>query len=718
MDVESDVHKVLSKAKEIVTASFVTYCLDHGCLPSDMAAYRLSHQEMSELDDQRSRKVQTKTRPLDSPLVPSDLSVTSNTTFSSLSGDSLAAIMHYLPTELGLGLWHFGDKSIRQKLAHIRTTRLVPPVTSSFDWPATALSFFTHASDVTVACPEYYEHMPFNHFNALDLPLSIRVLTLDFRNAPLLFKQVGVLRDSFPHLESLKMRGIDGPKICFSTSSNQDNEDENLVTITPKDIAGICILSLPKIEIALSDIDFLPQSLIELSTIHISESGDSTPDFIPRWPLKLESLSLDANVYGGAVLGLGDFGINSSTSLLHLRFICVQAPSNPRLITDECISHLPSKLNSLEIRIGGPHLMEPNDIAASPLTGALLSLLPETLESLEVWRWPVPIDFGVFPDALPNITRLRISEPSEDHTLPIDHSLLPRGITDLKIPSPFVAADDEGLNETLDMLPPSLTRLSMNDLHPEQIQRLPRTITDLELNSTLLRDDEWVIDAAVDVEEQAPLFPPLKKFWVQDPGFCCGEDINPWPFDQLLPNLEYMHVNSHRVFSKADPTNLFVGKHWKHYSDGPFLEEEKAWPNFVERLPRSLKSYRLPFYLDIEVYEREGFSMIEKLPRGLTALSLAGFAGHLPAEYMSMLPPHLTFLEFPSQRDFEDLSPGDLPATLRIIACSNAEEIPAEVLPPFCRAIVPCPGVDDPMLNGEWWRGSEYDDPLLENEMA
>ena len=266
--------------------------------------------------------------------------------------------MAFARTEDAVGLWHLGSKSIEQKLGQVRSLRYVPRVADSFCWPGRTVSYFTSARDVTIACPEYYEHMPFEHFSPSDLPSSLERLELTFRNAAEFFKKVGVLRVSFPHLQSLTMRGIDGPKICFTTSPLSALFDDDLVIINPDVIEGISRLLLPEIEIALSEIDFLPKSLIELSTIVIADSGDSTPDFVPSWPPKLEKLDVVAHRFGAAVLDETGLGLSSSDCLTDLRLICTQPDSLRRKITDASISRLPSTLKSLEIRIGYPNKLQ------------------------------------------------------------------------------------------------------------------------------------------------------------------------------------------------------------------------------------------------------------------------------------------------------------------------------------------------------------------------
>ena len=655
---------------------------------------------------------------VDSGATSSSPATTSNSSsLASLSGDVLASIAASVPTELGVGLWHLGDKSIQQKLANIRTARVVPPVSTSFDWPATALSFFPHASDVTVACPEYYEHMPFNHFDASNIPTTVCILNLTFRNAATLFNQFEVLRTSFPHLESLTMLGIDGPKICFSSSSIADKDDADLVVIGPKAIEGLSRLVLSKLEIALSDIDFLPQSLTELSNLSITESGDSAPDFIPKWPLNLQSLSVDAGSFGSAVLDVEGLGICACKSLTSLRLICLQLVSDTRKISDASIKHLPLTLKSLEIRIGGPFL-RPEGATSEyfnqcPLTGSLFSLLPSELESLEVWRWPVPIDFSKLVEGPRGLTTLRVTESYEwDHKDFIDFSLIPDTVTDLKVPTPFGMANSKPFEANLQRLPPSLTRLACTSLHPKQIKLLPRTLTDLEISSCGPSREEARLPP-IDVSAESLLMPPLlKRLNVDEPSPDTDQDDYVWPFEKLMPELENIHVNSHREpnpyhFGKGEkkPEKHFVGANWKFYSDGIVLDEQE-WADHVENLPRSLLAYRVPPLNDSEPFERVDFSMTEKLPRNLTALSLAGCVGHLTAEDFGKLPPHLTFLAIQNISDPRDIVPEDLPKTLRILATYDYPNMPTESVPPYCR-VIDLPSGDDPLLRGQWWRAGE-----------
>ena len=736
----SELHTALPKVGAIVAPSFVTYCLEHGCIPPDMTPHLLTHPDLGDSDllsPPKERKVQIKNRPLESSdTAPTPAKMPS--TFASLGTDILCMIGSFIPRGEGVGLWRLGHKSIQQQLTTVRTVHLVPRVANSFNWPVAGLSYYRDAKEVTVACPEYYEHMPLHGFSSADIPNRVHRLTLTFRNAALLFNQVKVLRDSFPHLESLKLLGIDGPKICFSASSTGDFEDEELVTVTPAAIEGISRLSLPSLEIALSDIDFLPQSLIELSMLHIVESGDGAANFIPKWPQRLESVSVNAGIYGGAVLDKKGLGLSSLKTLTSISVLCHE---NPGTITDECISRLPITLRSLELLIGCPEEGEadPEAFAESdpnaPLSGALFSILPPQLESLEIWHWPVPFDYSKLDKLPKTLTRFRVRFPREnrseveydgedDSPLP-DYALLPRSITDLAIP--VSRQGNRGRRENLQNLPPNLTRLMMDDLHPILFRELPRSITDLDLWSTRAEEeggapeDDEEIPNPVDVASESLLIPPnIKRFYVEEPD---SYDSYLWPFAELMPNLEYMHVNSHRQQSEHRDNRdeeLFVGSHWKHYSDGINFEEED-WIEFVERLPPTLKSFRIPTtYLDSIESERDFSEMLEMLPRGLTALSMLGmeWSRHnaFSAETLRKLPPHLTFLAVTSFLETDKISLEDFPPTLRFLAYARDEfeennNLSPETLPAYCKAYVvdsrPClMDYTAPMLRGEWWRRS------------
>lgn len=661
--------------------------------------------------------------------------------------------MTYLPTEQSPGLWQLGAASIQQKLAQMHNVRIVPPVASSFTWPSTTLSYFEHAKQVHISTPEYYEHMPFVGFSALDIPRDVEHLTLNFRNAALIFSQVKSLRTQFPHLESLTLGGLDGPKLCFTTSalnaSTYEESSEETICIGPQSLDGLSKLSLPSLEISLSDISHLPSSLVELKGLVITESGDAAAGHIPPWPHGLHTLEVDAASFGGALLDEEGLGLGALQHLSHLRFICVQKLKDSLKVTDKSIAKLPKSLHTLEIRIGGPYneteghslngrlaaLMQawganPNPAGAadaagekpphpffdSPLSDALFALLPKSLENLTVYRWPVALDFSKLTEGPRELQKLKIHESvGWSDLVEFDYFTLPRTLTDLRLPCSRGAWNqDRGFgrpkkgmalaefNENLGRLPPSLTKLALTELHPEQIQLLPRSLTHLELESCPVRDREAYIK--INIEEEAAKMPPLKYLYVEEPGVDSEMDAYPWPFDRLFPNIEYLHVNSHREPKEDGIWEPHAS--WIHYSDGGFLDTDD-WVEFTKKLPRTLKSFRLPPLNSTESYERASFEMIKELPKGLTALSFVGSQSHLDADDFKNLPPHLTFLAFPNTIKPKTIPPGCLPATLRIFANWDAEKVPKEALPPYCR-IVPPSSADDPLIEGQWWRASKH----------
>lgn len=152
--------------------------------------------DLDVLSPTKQRKVQIKNWPLyDSCISPTPITIPSS--FSSLATDVLCMIRSFIPEAEAIGLWRLGHKSLQQKLAAIRTVRLVTRLATSFNWPAVALSCYRNAKDKTISCPEYYEHMPLDGFSSADIPKRVRRLKLAFGNAALLFNQVKVLRASY-----------------------------------------------------------------------------------------------------------------------------------------------------------------------------------------------------------------------------------------------------------------------------------------------------------------------------------------------------------------------------------------------------------------------------------------------------------------------------------------------------------------------------------------
>ena len=430
------------------------------------------------------------------------------------------------------------------------------------------------------------------------------------------------------------------------------------------------------------------------------------------------------------MLDKNGLGLSSVKSLTSISLFC---PQNPGAITDECVSRLPRTLKSLELLIGGPEGgmaeiapftdSDPN----APLSCSCFSDLPPELESLQIWHWPVPFDYTKLDKLPQSLTRFWVCFPRDSRhgvsgaeaPLP-DYALLPRSITDLAIP--ISRQGNRGRRENLQNLPPNLTRLCMDDLHPILFRALPRSVTDLELWSTLTAeyggalDDDGEIPYPVDVASEALLIPPnIKRFYVEEPE---SYDTYLWPIAELMPNLEYIHFNSHQESSERDNPTLFAGRNWKHYSDGVYIDED-GWAEFAERLPPTLKSFRVPTtYLDSCDAERDFSKLLEKLPRGLTALSMLGMESTgqtaFDPEDMRKLPPHLTFLAVPALCNFEKINLEDFPKTLRFLVHGTGEGgvndyHPPGTLPPYCKAYVTVFGphlLDHtaPMLRGEWWR--------------
>lgn len=347
------------------------------------------------------------------------------------------------------------------------------------------------------------------------------------------------------------------------------------------------------------------------------------------------------------------------------------------------------------------------------MTNALLSLLPKGLESLEVWRWPTPIDFERLADGPKNLTKLSIASHLEENDNLFDYSLIPDSVVDLRMTNPYNTIETEGYTEKLKCLPPSLTRLALTDLHPTYLRLLPQSLTDLELSSTYLQEEDAELDINIE-EELGNFLPNLKRFSLDSPSEDSG--VYPWEYASLMPGLETLHLNSHRDDEDLQAEDVPVGSHWKHFADGNFMDGPE-WSKFAAKLPRSLKSYHLPHPSDFSPYERTDFSMVENLPPGLTALSMDGiqydprYADPLP---FAKLPRHLTYLKFPDLNGIADCTPQDFPPTLRLFETGDYDLslLPANLLPPYCKT-VPYAG-EEPFLRGAWWR---YTKPLTDDAL-
>lgn len=267
--------------------SFVQDAITSGSFPTaidDYLAVSFGDDASAELPAIESRKTQLKGRELETASsAPSTDSAAKK--IGSLSTDALGMVVSYLPTEEGTALWKLGDKDLKQKLSLLPKVRLVPPVAESLSWPEEALSHFNRVKELTIAAPEFYEHLPFEGFNAKCIPTSVSHLTLNFRNAALIFQQMPLLRRALPHLKSLTIGGIDGPRVVFTSADIDEEEtDSDVVFVTPDSLDGLQTLKVPKLEMSLTDVDHLPRSLYSLSTVHITESGESGYSFNPTWP--------------------------------------------------------------------------------------------------------------------------------------------------------------------------------------------------------------------------------------------------------------------------------------------------------------------------------------------------------------------------------------------------------------------------------------------------
>lgn len=659
----------------------------------------------SDLPSIETRKVQQKDRPLETPSSAASTSSSDAKNISSLPSDTLQLISGYLPSEEGSGLWTLGDKPLQQKLSQLHTVRLVPPVASTFHWPSTALSHFPNAKDVTIACPEFYEHLPFENFSAKDIPSRVQKLTLTFRNAANLFREAPKLRAKFPELESLTIDGNDGPKISFTSHSIETAySDPDDVRINHDTIQGLSHLNISKLEILLSDIEKLPQSLLSLQHIKVTDYGDVEPGYIPKWPKNLQILSVDAERFGGAVMSPICFGSGKLEHLTHLTFACVQElHSAPPMVDDETISCLPSTLIHLDLSISGTKAKK-TDADQPPLSADVLLSVPKFLESLIIRQWPVDIDLSKFAE-MPAIElkTLRILQHKRKGFS--SYEGLPESITDLTLHHQLGQEDQEEFGENLSLLPPHLTRLWLSSLKPDQFSSLPSTLTDLTLDYITI-NEPWT------EEDDTSGYPPLKRLHIN-----FFEDEAYWPFDKICGQLEDIHLNSHRPMINEDDEpygieEYALNENWKHFSDG-VLSEGELWAELTERLPRTLKSYRIPFSECSEPLQREGLiPFLEKLPKSLTALSLVGADVVTDANVLSKVPPHLTYLEVMHLTDATPEHLAKLPKTLRTISAFNTNQIPSEGLPPFCKTAdvqYSCPR----SLEGQWWRFCE-DKPIEE----
>lgn len=685
--------------------TFVQDAITSGSFPASVDEYlavNFGDDPAVDLPAIESRKTQVKGRELETASSAPSADPAANK-LGSLSTDVLGNLLSYLPTEEGTALWKLGDKELKQKMSQLRVVRLVPPVADSFQWPAEALGHFTRVKDLTISAPEFYEHMPFEGFNAKDLPTSVETLTLNFRNAAHIFQHCPQLTRALPHLKSLTINSIDGPRIVFTSTEIDENDvDPDVVFVSPECINGIEVLRLPKFEMSLTDVNELPHNLNVLSAVHINESGDSGYSFNPVWPPNLTELEVNAHQFSGAVLDERGLSLAALKFLTRLSFSCVQNEDDiaPHAIK-ESLAKLHHSLTHLELRVSGAKFT--TDFDDLPFQPSLLADVPKSLESLIIWDWPTNVDISKITDGPKNLSTLRIHHKPARHGFEVsDPSFpkLPRSITDLKLPANAGDCESDGFEDNLAELPPTLTKFSFCSLHPVQISLLPQSLTDLTLDFLNEKEPEEDFDP----EAQAEFFPPLKRLVVEH----C-DDGAVFPLDKLFhKTLEFLHLNNHRGTEESEEEGVTadsypIGANLKHYSEGIYSEKE-LWIDITKKLPATLQSYRIPFNEAVEPLPREGLhEFLAALPRSLTALSLLGVDAETTPEDFANAPPHLVFLEVLHLEGPTRENLAKLPKTLRVISCENADQIPAEILPPHCKALKPY-YVAPRSLEGEWWR--------------
>ena len=669
----------------------------------------LEYLETSHLIDNNSkpRKMQQKDRDLEGTCDGASSSKVSDnglSSLSSLSSNELEHILSYIGPNAGIALSEIGSKPLLQKLNQMRSINLTPPVASEYYWPESVLSHIGDVKDLTISTPEYYEHMPMNHFSSRSLSDKLHRLSLTFRNAALLLKQVPQVKSTFPTLESLKIGGNDGPSIHFTsgTIDSEDGDDE-YVYINRASIDGLVTLELPQLDISLSDINELPESLTEISRLMISESGDNGPEVVPKWPSKLIRVDVDAGVLGMAAIR----GLSELMSLSDLRFFCTESSTSDLKVTDNDIKQLPQTLTSLEIRVGKTGSGGDAN-STKGLSSSLFALLPPSLENLEVWKWPKPLDFTLISKLSNQIKKLRIHEKVDFDSktfVDVDMSLIPSTVVDLMLPASFEHHKSENFEEILEQLPSSLTRLSWESLFSGQLKKLPKSLTDLELSYLEIldedgdaeeeeKDDEDDNGDSMDID-LGP-YPPLRRFMA---GELLEAQEADFDIAKLFPLLETFNFGTQREFSSGSERN--VGRFWKHYSDGVY-DDEDDWSTFVSRMP-NLRSFRVPYDDSIEPYPREAVvDFLDHIPKSVTAISLEGCDSSVTSAELAHLPPHLTYFAIPGiikivPEELKKL----LPSTLRVLA---SHDLPLDFLPPYCKFLPLTGGVDDPLLRGEWWR--------------
>lgn len=388
--------------------------------------------------------------------------------------------------------------------------------------------------------------------------------------------------------------------------------------------------------------------------------------------------------------------------LNRLSFRCTQNEDDiaPPAIK-EAIQKLPITLTHLELRVDGTKYSEGFDDL--PLQPSILADVPKNIETLIIWDWPTKVDVNTLKDCPTNLKTLRIHQNKTGAIDQVDpfFSILPRTITDLNLPS--TAGDDEadGFEDRLSELPPSLTKFATCSLQPMQISLLPQSVTELTIDFLNVKEPA---EEDFDGDAQAEFFPPLKRLVVEH----CDDGAE-YPLEKIFhKTVEQLHINSSRGTEESEAEDVTadaypIGKNLKHYSDGIYSEKE-LWIDITKKLPSTLKSYRIPFNETVEPLPREGLhEFLDALPKSLTALSLLGCDVETsPADFVN-LPPHLVFLEVLHLEGPTRENLAKLPKTLRVISCENADQIPAEILPPFCKAIKPY-YVQPRSLDGEWWR--------------
>lgn len=630
--------------------------------------------------------------------------------------ESIVSAFEFLSPHEFEKLFHIGSKVLIQQLFSLPKARIELNVASQFKWKGSFISKFTHATSLSISAEEYYEHMNSTCFDPSTIPTQVKQLRLNFRNSTDILKlEFGgrSLRDRFPRLEEICLNGVGCPKVQVY---QRPEMHVNTLYIPFGLLNGLIKLDIACLEVAIDEISNFPKTLLSLSTLHIKaisgQNESNEPLKTISWPPHLQSLAVVA--YTDTLVILNSIAENCP-SIRHLTFSRDASDTSDISAINSSLSSLPKDIESvtLEITGGAPPTPLPNPI--SSLSGKL------NLSTFHLRKWPTLLDPTEQVTLPPNLRSLRlypIRLPSFGRCVkPSFFEALPHSLTDLFIlgcgPSAGGLLNPKTDAGFFQMLPPLLTRMNVAEMLLLDFALLPKSVTDLKIDRLTIQEEE---PEKLVILKESGLLPVLRHLHV---AFVSFEDDKCWQYLELFPTLVSAHVNLHahrpdwdRHLPPASSSNAAAVQFREqqstlvHYSDG-FYSNGPEWEEMNSRLPRNLKSYRLPSAIGAHQGPREHWkNAMKALTPNLTALDLYGMATF---PILDFLPKNLVYLSLLAAEDWNPLSMPEgalerLPKTLRTLRSGfNGENHKPGSLPPYC-TVQNLQRTDDPLLSGEWWR--------------